>query len=358
MACSITFGSAKLLLKGNSKRPRRRRRSGKIPNQVLTMSLLKLLRLIAVALLVSAALPRNEQAQDKCSDETADVKVTAEQRAKLDALQREMKPEFTFTIGDTGVLGHELTGAKLPDAASLRKQAEAQHELAKKAGFAALEKGPLPRTLDWLKRGKVSSIKCQWCQDCWAFASATAMESSIMIRENPSAEPNISEQAIVDCSGAGTCASGGWWADVFQYATNKSLPDEDNYPYAHSDSPCKTVGGAHYGIKIWDFVETNGGDPTVDALKRAIQAHGPIVVAIATTHLFDVYTSGVFNELPNDTSCTDHAVLIIGWDDSKHAWHIKNSWGKCCWGEHGFGWVAYGANHIGYEAIWVEAKKM
>jgi cathepsin L len=320
-----------------------------------------LVLLIALTSLMQVVSPQPSEAQDNCpcSWERVEGKAAAQRQAKLAALQREMKPEFTFTIGDTGVLGHpELTGAKLPDAASLRKQAEAQHELAKKAGFAALEKGPLPKTLDWLERGKVSSIKCQWCEDCWAFASAAVMESSIMIHENPSAEPNISEQAIVDCSGAGTCASGGWWADVFRYAANKSLPDEDNYPYAHSDSPCQTVGGPHYGIKIWDFVETNGGDPTVDALKRAIQAHGPIVVAIATTHLFDVYTSGVFNELPNDTSCTNHAVVIIGWDDSKHAWHIKNSWGKCCWGEHGFGWVAYGANHIGYEAIWVEAKKM
>ena len=160
--------------------------------------------------------PQHSEAQDKCRWETAEAKAAAQRQAKLTALQREMKPEFTFTIGDTGVLGHpELTGAKLPDAASLRKQAEAQQELAKKAGFAALEKGPLPKTLDWLERGKVSSIKCQWCQDCWAFASAAVMESSIMIQENPSAEPNISEQAIVDCSGAGTCAKGGWVGGCF-----------------------------------------------------------------------------------------------------------------------------------------------
>ncbi len=272
-----------------------------------------------------------------------------------------MKPEFTFTIGDTGVLGHpELTGAKPPDAASLKKQIEAQHELTKQARVAVPKKRPLPRSFDWLKQGKVSSVKCQWCGDCWAFASAAAMESSIMIREKPSAEPNISEQAIVDCSKAGTCTNGGWWGDVFLYTAKNGLPDEDHYPYTHSDSPCKTVEGPHYGIKIWDYVETNGGDPTVDALKRAIQAHGPIVVAIVATDLFGGYKSGVFNEFPNDTSCTNHGVVIIGWDDSKHAWHIKNSWGKCddCWGERGFGWVAYGANHIGYGATWVEVKKI
>jgi C1A family cysteine protease len=320
-----------------------------------------LMLLITLTSLMQVVSLQRSDAQDKCRWETAEAKAAAQRQAKLAALQREMKPEFTFTIGDTGVLGHpELTGAKPPDAASLKKQMEAQHELAKKAGVAAPEKRPLPRSFDWLKQGKVSSVKCQWCSDCWAFASAAVMESSIMIREKSSAEPNISEQAIVDCSRGGTCANGGWWGDVFRYAADKGLPDEGHYPYTHSDSPCKTVEGPHYGIKIWDYVETNGGDPTVDALKRDIQAHGPIVVAVVATDLFDAYKTGVFNELPNDTSCTNHGVVIIGWDDSKHAWHIKNSWGKCddCWGEHGFGWVAYGANHIGYEAIWVEAKRM
>ena len=91
-----------------------------------------------------------------------------------------------------------------------------------------------------------------------------------------------------------------------------------------------------------------------------MQAHGPVVVGIVATKLFHAYNGGIFNERPKDKSQTDHAVLIVGWDDSKHAWHIKNSWGKCdeCWGEHGFGWVAYGANHIGYAAVWVEAKKL
>ena len=329
-------------------------RSARIPN-------LKCYGYIALMLLISSVLPRYSEGQDKCEGETADAKAIAERQGKLETQKREMRPEFTFTIGETAVLGHlELTGAKPPDAALLKKQVETQHELAKKAGVAASEMKPLPKTFDWLKQGKVSSIKCQWCGDCWAFASAGVIESSLMIRENPSTEPNISEQAIVDCSKAGTCANGGWWGDVFAYASQNGLPDEEHYSYTHSDSACKPAQGPHYRIKIWDWVPTNGGDPTVEALKRGIQAHGPVIVAIVATDLFQAYKSGVFNELPNDTSCTNHGVVIIGWDDSKHAWHIKNSWGKCdrCWGEHGFGWVAYGANHIGYGAAWAEAEKM
>ncbi len=36
-----------------------------------------------------------------------------------------------------------------------------------------------------------------------------------------------------------------------------------------------------------------------------------------------------------------HAILVIGYDDTKGAWWIKNSWGTA-WGEGGFARVGYG----------------
>src|SRR5262249_53811937 len=321
---------------------------------------MKNISLIAIALLTQFLLPSRSHAQEKCKWETEE-RTIGESKTRLEELQHEMKPEFTFTIGDTGVLTHpELTGAKLPDAASLRRQMERQHKLAKQAGVTEVTKKPLPAVFDWLKRGKVSTVKCQWCEDCWAFAVAAVIESSLMIRENPSSEPNISEQAIVDCSKAGSCKDGGSWGNALDYASQNPLPDEEHYPYSHSDSSCKIEGGPRYGVKIWDYVESSGGEPTIEALKRAIFDHGLIVAGIVSTELFDGYKSGVFNELPNNTDCINHGIAIIGWDDSKQAWHIKNSWGKCarCWGEAGFGWVAYRANHIGYAAVWADAKTM
>ena len=60
---------------------------------------------------------------------------------------------------------------------------------------------------------------------------------------------------------------------------------------------------------------------------------------------------------------TNHVVVIIGWDDSKGAWLIKNSWGNtwgdlCGYGnERGYMWIKYNTNNIGSYAAWVEAKK-
>jgi cathepsin L len=47
-------------------------------------------------------------------------------------------------------------------------------------------------------------------------------------------------------------------------------------------------------------------------------------------------------------------VVIVGWDDNRKAWKIKNSWGTS-WGEKGYGWVAYGHYRIGTGTAWVQA---
>jgi hypothetical protein len=71
------------------------------------------------------------------------------------------------------------------------------------------------------------------------------------------------------------------------------------------------------------------------------------------TPAFKAYMSGVFNEGSN--ADINHAVTLVGWDDSQQAWRIKNSWGTG-WGESGYMWIAYTANKIGYAASWVQAK--
>jgi len=70
----------------------------------------------------------------------------------------------------------------------------------------------------------------------------------------------------------------------------------------------------------------------------------------------------VFNErnLGTPNAPVNHAVTLIGWDEDKHAWLIKNSWGQG-WGEpagsgtqRGYMWISYDSNNIGYGAAWVE----
>lgn len=102
----------------------------------------------------------------------------------------------------------------------------------------------------------------------------------------------------------------------------------------------------------WDYVNSPPDKlPSVEQLKRALIERGPLVAPIVYDECLANYRGGVFNE--QDLDMINHAVLLIGWDDEKGAWLIKNSWGEE-WGEKGFGWIKYGSNNIGVFAAWVD----
>ena len=54
--------------------------------------------------------------------------------------------------------------------------------------------------------------------------------------------------------------------------------------------------------------------------------------------------------MAGDGRSIDHDVILAGWDDSKGAWLMRNSWGTG-WACQGYGWIAYGADSIGTEAV-------
>ncbi len=105
----------------------------------------------------------------------------------------------------------------------------------------------------------------------------------------------------------------------------------------------------------WDYVNSPPDKlPTVEQLKTALVEHGPLVAPIYYDECLANYRGGVFNEM--DLGMINHVVLLVGWDDEKTAWRVKNSWGEE-WGEQGFGWIKYGSNNIGVFAAWIDAER-
>jgi hypothetical protein len=119
----------------------------------------------------------------------------------------------------------------------------------------------------------------------------------------------------------------------------------------------------NYGFQkaySWDYVNSPPDRlPSVEQLKTALIEHGPLVAPIFYDECLENYRGGVFNE--KDFGTINHVVLLVGWDDAKGAWLVKNSWGEEWgekeWGEKGFGWIKYGSNNIGMFAAWVDAPK-
>lgn len=303
-------------------------------------------------------------------------------KAQLVQLRGRIATEkLTFEVGYTTALDEpleKLTGLKLPE--NLAQEAvttnqKAQEllglDLKSRDAFAKANPGKLTElqlvqapcaalaSYDWRTKNKVTPVRGpqNGCGSCWAFTTLGAFESSYAIRNNVLID--ASEQQILNCSGAGSCA-GGWWMPAFDYLIHHGVATEAAYPYTHNDLPCRTGVAGTYFATAWGFVHAAGGIPTVAEMKAALCRYGALAVAVRATPLFQAYTGGVFNE--HDPGPINHGVTLIGWSDANRAWIIKNSWGPGWGGTGGYGtargymMIAWDSNHIGVAASWVQAR--
>lgn len=211
---------------------------------------------------------------------------------------------------------------------------------------------------DWRNRGKVSPVREQECGNCWAFAAVGAYEGSYLMRNGSSSD--AAEQYINDCAtadggaDAGSC-SGGLADKALQHMVREGNAHESVVPYTGTNKVCSNPATPLDAI-AWGYVEPSTDFPTRSQIKAALCEYGPLAtrMRVVSGNLF-AYTGGVYNEtVASDTSGGGHAVVIVGWDDSKNAWLIKNSWGTD-WGMNGFGWIGYNSNRIGRHTAWIKA---
>lgn len=107
-------------------------------------------------------------------------------------------------------------------------------------------------------------------------------------------------------------------------------------PYGNM-SPCngRSRGDAGNTISSYAFVQ----QPGVDVLKAYLRDTIPLLFAAKTGALFQSWRGeGVFSA---DIGATPgHAMVLVGYDDSLHAFRVRNSWGTG-WGDEGSIWVDY-----------------
>ncbi|MEM7153173.1 MAG: C1 family peptidase [Myxococcota bacterium] len=192
------------------------------------------------------------------------------------------------------------------------------------------------------------------CGSCWAFATLSVFEASMNIANGFDAGLDYSEQHLVDCATAsdgfdiGSCR-GGYTVMVYDYLQRKGTQLEETVPYLERDDSCNAGLKAEKKISNWGFVHENGAVPEVDQIKAAICNYGPVSASVHVSPAFKAYSGGVFDE--HASGQTNHAVSLVGWDDKRGAWLMRNSWGKW-WGEDGYMWIEYGSNKIGRSAAW------
>lgn len=265
---------------------------------------------------------------------------------------------------------------------------------------------------DWREQGlDIGPVLNQGsCASCWAFTAVSVYQSSwnleqlrlgdkfftATVPEYGSHQRIPSVQQLLNCIGKekGNCG-GGWHGTAFAFMISSHVPHiPDRLVFNNSDravieeytgrvARCTDVlrarkvkrggkmavpgvGGdgselpansdliltAYDRALAWGYVNEQKPElPTVAQLKQALLKYGPLAMPIHGDDCFSVYQGGVFNG--HSAGSPNHVMALIGWDDEKQAWLIKNSWGAE-WGEQGFCWVTYGSNGIGQYAAWIQ----
>jgi hypothetical protein len=133
------------------------------------------------------------------------------------------------------------------------------------------------------------------------------------------------------------------------------LPLESCFQYTATNNSCANAcldwKNNTFNVNGWHRASST--TITVDDIRNAVYAYGPVVATFYVYNDFYSYRSGVYS-YTTGSYVGAHAVSVVGYDDALQAFIVKNSWGSG-WGEAGYFMIAYseltGTSRFGYSAL-------
>jgi C1A family cysteine protease len=297
---------------------------------------------VCVPLLQAVETARNVE-QDACQRENDQVEA---RELTLEQMQAVIDSEgYTFTIGHNPAMQYPLEQLCTlnPDLAGPEDILLEGDEMEGLDSAMAL---PSAYT------GYYTSIKNQGsCGSCWAFSIVGCFEGAY--KKKTGSSPNWSEQYVLDCNTNGYSCSGGWFTAMNMNCSPYGSRTESCYPYVAYKKTCSSSCSYVARATSWAYVGSSSGVPSTDSIKQKIYDKGIVSAAVTADSYFQAYKSGCYSR--NNTGSINHAILLVGWDNTKcttGAWRLKNSWGTG-WGESGLMWIKYGVSRVGYAACYV-----
>ena len=216
-----------------------------------------------------------------------------------------------------------------------------------------------PSSYDLRALGKVSPVEDQGQSPaCWAFAAYGSLESYLLPTQWSFSENNMKNLAGFDL----TCEDGGnqqmatvylaRWGGSTQSGPVTTASDPFN-PTSCTDTSLPSVQ-QHVQNELFLPYRTSSTDN--NNLKWALENYGGVYATMymAPSGYYNSSTAAYYYDVPvgSNSPTPNHAVTIVGWDDSypasnfanappgPGAFIVKNSWGTS-WGQQGFFYVSY-----------------
>ena len=219
----------------------------------------------------------------------------------------------------------------------------------------------LPSKFDPRESGKVTAVRQtpDSFNLCWAYATAAAVEQSIIFHSLDNASVDLSESALAwfssDSEKESVEASERYdnnyiIAPVFAMSRLCGLQYESEEPVYLSTPYLNPVSYSQNGLSDYELesVEKVSGD--IDVIKRKLMEHGGAAVCYYSD--LDCFSSDHRSYFQNERTEVNHSVTVIGWDDDYSrenfgavkpdrdgAWLVKSVWGTR--NENGYYWISY-----------------
>jgi hypothetical protein len=138
------------------------------------------------------------------------------------------------------------------------------------------------------------------------------------------------------------CGSGTSLMIALDYLKNTGICRWQSMPYSYSDgcstAPNSTQFADAANYKIASYSALYKSD--VAGIKTMLANRHPVIFTASLDNSFINAQSGFIWKAYSGGTSISHAMVICGYDDSKHAWKIMNSWGTS-WADAGYSWIDY-----------------
>lgn len=176
----------------------------------------------------------------------------------------------------------------------------------------------------------------------WAVGYAARAYYAISQEHRPGEPRNIPSPAYVYnsiLSTPGNCDTGSSIPDALNLLKAGALSmSEAPYDARRCMPPSVAEKGRANDFRIGTWLTVDPSNP--DQIKGELAQGHPVVISLISRPSFDRLRGDVVYQAKNEASDGNHAITVVGYDDTRQAFKVINSWGLR-WGNRGYGWIGY-----------------